>query len=296
MNARQALPAALIAALTTAALGGCFGGKANRGGQDGPPKRAEINPLSVPDAVPRQEPRAKYGNMASYEVNGKRYTTLQSSAGFSQRGIASWYGRKFHGRRTSSGEPFDMYAMTAAHTQLPLPTYVRVRHLGNGRQVVVKVNDRGPFHGNRILDLSWAAAVKLGMEQQGAAMVEITAIDPLAGQTVAQRAPQQGALPPLSPAPAPRQPVQSAPPRQDIVAQYLQFGAFGEIANADALAGRLRSDGVPGVMIRQASTQLGTLFRVVSGPFINSTDLAAARSAMQQRGIAHTLTPATTTQ
>ena len=284
---------ALAPAFAAVLLTGCFGGKAPRGPQDGPPKSAEVNPLTVPDAVPKPEPLAKYGNMDSYEVRGKRYTTLKSSAGFTQRGVASWYGRKFHGRRTSSGEPFDMYAMTAAHTQLPLPTYVRVRHLGNGRQVVVKVNDRGPFHGDRILDLSWAAAVKLGMEQQGAAMVEITAIDPLAGQTVAQRPPVAGALPPLSPTPAPRQPVQSAPPQQDIAAQYLQFGAFGEIANADALAGRLRSNGVPGVMIRQASTQLGTLFRVVSGPFINTADLNAARSAMQARGLQAVAIPAT---
>lgn len=286
---RRATPAALVAAVL---LAGCFGGKITRGPQDGPPKKAEVNPLSVPDAVPKAEPRSKYGNPDSYVVLGKRYTTLKSAAGFSQRGIASWYGRKFHGRRTSSGEPFDMYAMTAAHTQLPLPTYVQVRHLGNGRQVVVKVNDRGPFHGDRIIDLSWAAAVKLGMEKQGAAMVEITAIDPLGGQTVASKPPVDGALPPLSPAPAPRQPVQSTPPRQDIAAQYLQFGAFGEIANADALAGRLRDNGVPGVMIRQANTQLGTLFRVVSGPFINSTDLAAARDAMQARGIAATVIPA----
>ena len=289
----MSLGRALVLASIATAVGGCFGGKATRGPQDGPPKSAEVNPLNVPDAVPKAEPLAKYGNMASYVVNGKRYTTLQSAAGFSQRGVASWYGRKFHGRRTSSGEPFDMYAMTAAHTQLPLPTYVRVRHLGNGRQIVVKVNDRGPFHGDRIIDLSWAAAVKLGMEQQGAAMVEITAIDPLAGQSVAQKAPVDGPLPPLSPDPVARQPVQSDPPSQDIAAAYLQFGAFGEIANADALAGRLRERGVPGVMIRQASTQLGTLFRVVSGPFINRSDLAAARSAMQSRGIAHTVIPAT---
>ena len=257
-------------------------------GQDGPPRHVPVDPHSVPDAVPRYEPRSRYGNPESYEIAGKRYYPLNSSRDFREVGIASWYGRKFHGRRTSSGEPFDMFAMTAAHPTLPLPTYVRVRHLGNGRQIVVKVNDRGPFHGDRILDLSWAAAVKLGMEQAGSARVEVVAINVPPGDTHG-RPPVAGALPPLEQdPPPPSQPVQSASEQArqpaDIAPSYLQFGAFGDIANADALASQVRARGVPGVQIQQAQTTLGTLFRVVTGPFLSAADLAAARSAMVAQG------------
>ena len=120
--------------------------------------------ISTPsDAKPKSEPLSKRGNMPSYEVFGKRYYTMKSAKGYVERGIASWYGSKFHGRKTSNGETYDMHAMTAAHTRLPLPTYVRVTNLENGRSTVVRVNDRGPFKKNRIIDLSYAAATKLGM-------------------------------------------------------------------------------------------------------------------------------------
>ncbi|MBS1202167.1 MAG: rare lipoprotein, partial [Chromatiaceae bacterium] len=156
-------------------LGGCGGSGATReiGGSLGADRGADIA-----DAVPRVEPRAKYGNMASYVVRGKRYHTKESSAGHVERGLASWYGKQFHGRKTSSGERYDMYAMTAAHKTLPLPTYARVTNLENGRSAVVKVNDRGPFHGPRVIDLSYSAAQKLGVVQKGTAMVEVRAIDP----------------------------------------------------------------------------------------------------------------------
>jgi len=130
------------------------------------------------DAVPRAEPLSKYGNPASYEVFGQRYYTLKSSKDFVQRGIASWYGKKFHGRRTSSGEEYNMFAMTAAHKELPLPTYVQVTNLKNGRKIVVRVNDRGPFHDNRVIDLSYSAATKLGIIKQGTGLVEVRALDP----------------------------------------------------------------------------------------------------------------------
>jgi len=130
------------------------------------------------DAVPKVEPKSKYGNPKSYVVFGKRYYTKSSSRGHVERGLASWYGKKFHGRKTSNGERYNMYAMTAAHKTLPLPTYVRVSNLTNGRSTVVRVNDRGPFHGKRIIDLSYSAACRLGMAAQGIAMVEIRAIDP----------------------------------------------------------------------------------------------------------------------
>lgn len=132
----------------------------------------------IADAVPKIEPKSKYGNPKSYVVFGKRYYTKSSSKGHVERGLASWYGKKFHGRKTSSGERYDMYAMTAAHKTLPLPTYARVTNVSNGRSAVVKINDRGPFHGSRVIDLSYSAARKLGVVASGTAMVEIKTIDP----------------------------------------------------------------------------------------------------------------------
>lgn len=135
----------------------------------------------IPDAVPRVEPLARSGNPESYVVFGRRYFTQKSSRGHVERGTASWYGRPFHGRRTSSGEVYDMYTMSAAHKTLPLPTYARVTNLENGRSVVVRINDRGPFHEDRIIDLSYVAAVKLGMRRQGTARVKVKAIQPRRG-------------------------------------------------------------------------------------------------------------------
>ena len=153
-------------------LSGCAGS----GGKDGPGDWSEFT--DAPDALPKVEPRSKYGNPDSYVVFGKRYKTKTSSAGHVERGVASWYGKKFHGRRTSSGERYDMYAMTAAHKSLPLPTYAKVTNLENGRTAVVRINDRGPFHGDRVIDLSYTAARKLGVVSKGTAVVEVRAIDP----------------------------------------------------------------------------------------------------------------------
>jgi len=144
---------------------------------DGPPAH-QVDVATIPDAVPVNEPRSRYGNPVTYVVNGEIYHVLNDSLGYVERGIASWYGTKFHGRRTSSGESYNMYAMTAAHRTLPLPTFVEVRNLNNGKAVIVRVNDRGPFHVNRIIDLSYAAAVKLDIVRDGTGLVEIRAIDP----------------------------------------------------------------------------------------------------------------------
>jgi rare lipoprotein A len=132
----------------------------------------------IPDAVPRVEPRSRSGNKESYTVRGRRYFTKDDSVGHVERGIASWYGPGFHGRKTSNGEPYDMNAMTAAHKTLPLPTYARVTNLQNGKTAVVRINDRGPFHGPRVIDLSRAAATKLGVIGSGTAEVEVRALDP----------------------------------------------------------------------------------------------------------------------
>jgi rare lipoprotein A len=150
--------------------------------RDRPPRDAdEVDLAAIPDAVPRAEPRASSGNMREYEVFGRTYRVLESSEGYEAEGLASWYGMEFQGRPTSSGEPFDVYAMTAAHRTLP-PTYLEVTNLQNGRRVVLRVNDRGPFHDeDRILDLSYAAAWKLGIVESGTARVRIRALEPASG-------------------------------------------------------------------------------------------------------------------
>lgn len=156
-----------------------------------PSQTAQIpaDAVKIPEPLPHKEPPSTTGNPEFYEVFGKRYFVLGSSEGFRETGIASWYGADFHGKKTSSGPPFDMYGVTAAHKNLPLPCYVRVTHLGNGRSIVVRVNDRGPFVGERIIDLSYAAAVKLDMLDEGTAPVEVTALPPyqyLAGYSPGQ--------------------------------------------------------------------------------------------------------------
>ncbi len=149
--------------------GGYYGG-------DGPPEKS-VDFDKIPNAVVRREPRSRYGNNP-YMVFGKRYIPMKSAKGFSQKGVASWYGKKFHGRRTSSGEIYDMFKMTAAHPTLPLPTYVRVTNLDTKKRIIVKVNDRGPFLHGRIIDLSYAAAHKLGIARKGTGRVRIQALTP----------------------------------------------------------------------------------------------------------------------
>jgi rare lipoprotein A len=156
--------------------------------QDGPPANYTKQWHEIPDAVPEDVNPSKYGNPESYEVFGKRYYVMDEADGFSQKGIASWYGSKFHGRRTSSGEDYNMYAMTAAHKTLPIPVYVEVLNVDNGRKAVVRVNDRGPFHEGRIIDLSYAAATKLGVANTGTANVKIRVVTPEQKQnTVAKK-------------------------------------------------------------------------------------------------------------
>ena len=158
------------------AVGGCS--STRPGGyykDDGPHERPPANLERVADAVPRREPLHKFANRP-YEALGKRYVPLTSVQPFRQSGLASWYGKRYHGQKTSSGEAYDMYAMTAAHPTLPIPSYVRVTNLANGRSVVVRVNDRGPFKSERVIDLSYVAAYKLGFIQAGQARVEVEAI------------------------------------------------------------------------------------------------------------------------
>jgi len=192
---------------------------------------APSNPIDVSeikDAIPKIEPRSKYGNPKNYKVRGKWYSVKKSSTGYREKGISSWYGKKFHGHRTSSGETYNMYAMTAAHKTLPLPTYVRVTHLKNGRSVIVKVNDRGPFHHDRIIDLSYAAAKKLGITATGTGVVEVVALDP---KTYKSKQPYK---PGFNRASA----LSTYPVKPDFKL-FIQVGAFNSQVNANKLKKRL---------------------------------------------------------
>jgi rare lipoprotein A len=144
---------------------------------DGPANKPPPNLASIPDAVPRTEPLHRFANKP-YQALGKNYVPFTSLRPYKERGAASWYGKQFHGQKTSSGETYDMYAMSAAHPVLPIPSYARVTNLANGRSVVVRINDRGPFHGGRVIDLSYVAAAKLGYIERGQAEVEVVAIVP----------------------------------------------------------------------------------------------------------------------
>jgi peptidoglycan lytic transglycosylase len=206
----------------------------------------------TPDAIPKVEARSHYGNSLSYVVAGKRYHVLKSSLGYVERGIASWYGRKFHRRRTSSGELYDMYAMTAAHKRLPLPTYVRVTNLENGRSAVVRVNDRGPFHSNRIIDLSFAAAKKLDIVRNGTGLVEVQAINPMQPMPT-----QSTSLPTVSHDP-------------DV---YIQVGAFASRQNAETLRERLKLHSLGEIEIQSSEEGTQTLYKVRIGP-LATVDLA----------------------
>lgn len=267
----------LIRYATSALLAATFSGCSTHSPFE-PSDTAPHNPLDVsdiPDAVPRQEPPSRYGNPDSYVVYGKRYHTLDSSKGYVERGQASWYGTKFHGKRTSSGEPYDLYAMTAAHKTLPLPTYVEVTNLDNGRSVIVKVNDRGPFHGDRIIDLSYAAAVKLGFMSKGTGRVEVRAIDP-----------GKPASPALAAAPAPVPASQSAAGQpQTSQTLYLQVGAFSSQDNAERLRREIQQQEVGTVRIVEAESGNGRLYKVQVGPLSGNSEADQVARSLKSLGI-----------
>jgi rare lipoprotein A len=232
--------------------------------QDSAPDRA-VDVADVKDAIPRVEPKSRYGNPASYVVFGKRYHTLASSEGYSDRGIASWYGTKFHGHRTSSGEPYDMYQMSAAHKSLPLPSYARVTNLGNGKSVIVKINDRGPFHDNRIIDLSYAAASRLDILGKGTGLVEVQTIDPRSHKPE----PAKRTILASKPKVAATQPVNST--ENDSTeykpALYLQIGAFLSRGNAERLKTRLSATELPATLqISEGLSKQKPIYRVRIGP------------------------------
>ncbi|MEE3319724.1 MAG: septal ring lytic transglycosylase RlpA family protein [Pseudomonadota bacterium] len=226
----------------------------------------------LPEPEPKQEPRSKYGNMKSYSVWGKTYHVLPDATGYVAEGNASWYGQKFHGHRTSSGESFDMYQFTAAHRSLPLPTYVRVTNLDNGKNLIVRVNDRGPFHENRIIDLSWAAAVRLGIEQAGTGRVRVEALSPDTDN-------QSNTVPT-----AVRAAVDSPPPRSASTAQgqrlYLQAGAFQDRSSAERLRQSLRDQ----LGLESEIRQQQSLFRVWIGPYQDDSSRQQMRQQVANAG------------
>lgn len=234
---------------------------------------APANPRDVskvPDAVPRAEPLSRYGNQESYEVYGKTYYTLPTSKGYKAQGKASWYGTKFQGKRTSSGEPYDLYAMTAAHKTLPLPTYVEVTNLKNGRSVIVKVNDRGPFHGDRLIDLSYSAAARLDILQYGTGQVEIRAIDP--DHTASTETPAD---------------ITPAAPQEEHEVLYLQVGAFSSRDNAQRMMDELLSQDIGAIRIIEASTDAGTFFKVQVGPLASHMEANRVTQELKSLGISN---------
>lgn len=254
--ASRTLAAAL--ALTACTLAGCTLVRTTPEAPGAPPARvpsaAEL--LRLPDAVPRAEPRARLGNPPFYEVFGERYVVLPESRGYVERGVASWYGPDFHGERTSTGEPYDMYSMTAAHKTLPLPAYARVTNLRNGRTVVVRVNDRGPFKPNRIIDLSYAAALKLDMVREGTTLVEVRALEPAGA---------------------------AAPPPPPAGSIYAQAGAFGVEANASRLRAQLERAGIANAAVhRDASGR--ELWRVRIGPLASVAEYDALVARLRDLG------------
>lgn len=215
--------------------------------QDGAPVKNHA--VSFKEPVPAHEPMSRYGNPTEYRVDGRTYEVMKSSTGYKTRGVASWYGMKFHKQRTSSGEPYDMYVMTGAHKTLPLPTYVKVKNLENGRVAVVKINDRGPFHSDRILDLSYAAALKLGVFPKGTAKVEVETLMGPSGD--AHYYLQAGAYFAEGPAKKLKDKLIHLTSSPVFVEHYMQHyvvrvGPFAQKYMADNLKIKLSQNGVPG--------------------------------------------------
>jgi len=266
---------------------------------------------SVP-ALPRIERRSRTGNPPFYNVLGKRYFVLSSSVGYVERGVASWYGPGFHKVRTSIGETYDMYGMSAAHKTLPLPAYVRVTNLQNGRSIVVRVNDRGPFVGNRIIDLSYTAASKLDMLRNGTAMVEVRSLDAAPAPVPAPAAPAP------APAPAPEAPItaaDSAPVAAPLTASplettspaaafagpaaagtpvtqvavpaalFIQAGAFSDPKNAERLMEKLRGGGYGKIFVRDNEIAGRRMYRVRIGPVPNVAEFDRIVAALERVGV-----------
>lgn len=239
--------------------------------RDGAPDE-DVDVSGLADAVPREELIRTAGNKTPYTVLGKTYHINFDTRGFNQTGYASWYGKKFHGNKTSNGETYDMYAMTAAHTTLAIPSYVRVTNLENGEKVVVRVNDRGPFHDGRIIDLSYAAAKKLGFHNKGTAKVKIEVVAP----DVPTPSTQVASAAPVPVATA--APISEPQAAADGPMTYLQLGAFSKAESATALVTQVASTtGVP-ALVRPEPAR--SLYKVVIGPILDNIELLTLRQKL----------------
>lgn len=242
---------------------------------DGPGADVPANLDSIPDAVPRAEPLHRYANRP-YSALGKTYTPLQTAGNYKERGSASWYGKKFHGQRTSIGDIYDMYGMTAAHPTLPLPSYARVTNLANGKSVVVRVNDRGPFLHDRIIDLSYAAAYKLGYVNQGSANVEVESL--AADSSV----PLARAVEPVKVETVAATTVMPVMPPDQAGKVYLQLGAFKEQQGAESFLAKMRAElgdlGKDIILLHKRG-----LNRIHLGPYRNADDARRAADVLAEK-------------
>jgi rare lipoprotein A len=245
---------------------------------DGPPESVPDNLASIPDAVPRDEPFHRYANRP-YAVFGRNYTPAVNKDPMKERGIASWYGKKFHGQKTSSGEVYDMFAMTAAHKTLPIPSYAKVTNVKDGRSVVVRINDRGPFHGDRIIDLSYAAALRIGVASAGSGLVDVERVFevPLVASVI----------PPASAAQAPL--VETAVVTPEPTGLWLQLGAFSGPDNAENFRQKMTRE-LAWNLEPLSIAQRDGLHRVRLGPYRNRDEaLAIADKVRESLGYAPTL-------
>lgn len=250
----------LIALLSVLLLGACS--TALREPADGKPLKA-ISAAEVSDAQPRPETILAAGNTSPYTVNGVEYRVLESSRGYRERGIASWYGSKFHGRNTANGDVFDAYAASAAHRSLPLPSYARVTNLSNHRSIIVKVNDRGPFHADRVIDLSYGAAVRLGFAEQGTASVEVVALS-VEGAEDLRADPALAAW------------------KSDY--RYLQVGSFSKADSARSLQRQLSALTDAAVMVSEVQLHGSAFYRVRIGPVADRARLLVLREELIELG------------
>ena len=287
-----ALPHRKVATpVTTAPVENNAAGASVSGGYlagDGPGADIPVNLDAIPDAVPKNEPLHRYANRP-YVALGKTYKPLTAVGNFKERGIASWYGKKFNGERTSSGEAYDMYAMTAAHPTLPLPSYARVTNLANQKSVIVRINDRGPFLHDRVIDLSYTAAYKLGILGDGSMEVEVESlaanamVNTSAADTVQSQPLESNAVAatPVAAAPVATPPVALAPLENRGNAVYLQLGAFSSQVGAAAYLDKMRHKlGDTGKQLMLTTNKDG-LVRVNIGPYANLNEARSSAESME---------------
>jgi rare lipoprotein A len=271
--------ALLLVALALASCGSAPKREAKYYADDGPPESVPDNLASIPDAVPRDEPYHRFANRP-YTVMGRSYAPIVNREPWKQRGIASWYGRKFQGQKTASGEPYDMFAMTAAHPTLPIPSYARVTNVRNGRSVVVRINDRGPFHSDRIIDLSYAAAARIGIAASGSGLVEVERVF---------ESTQGMALAVASPSVPVAAVVESPVVAEEPAGFWLQLGAFSSREAADNFRDRMMRELAWNLEPVQVQSRDG-LHRVRLGPYRNREEASAiADKARQSLGFAPAL-------